>query len=221
VALGAPIGRREENKRKKREALQREGLAVIGELGFEAASIEQIAQRAEVARGTFYLYFPDKQSLFQDLMERFFQPIEACFDDTGAALSRCEDRRAVYEAYREMTSQLAIIGLGHHEEILVAFREARQPGAAGEWLRERERALIERAVAFTEDVTGRGLLSVSNPRVACLVVYGAVERLFYEVLTGHDLGHPATLAEDVLGLFGQAMGFNPAADDPAPGASHG
>lgn len=185
---------------------------MFGEVGFEAASIEQIALRAEVARGTFYLYFPDKLSVFQDLMERVFGPIEEAFADTTTALADCSDGPAVFGAYQAMATQIAIIGLGHHEEILVAFREARQPGAAGEWLRARERVLIEQAVAFTEDVAGRGLLSVSNPRVACLVVYGAVERLFYEVLTGHDLGDPASLSADVLGLFATAMGFG--ADPP-------
>ena len=75
MALGAPIGRREENKRRKNEALQANGLSLFGEVGFEAASIEQIAQRADVARGTFYLYYPDKLALFQALMERFFEPI--------------------------------------------------------------------------------------------------------------------------------------------------
>jgi AcrR family transcriptional regulator len=185
---------------------------VFGEAGYEAASIEQIAQRAEVARGTFYLYFPDKLALFQDLMERFFGPMQEVFAETTAALAASTDGPSVSAAYQAMASQIAIIGLGQHEEILVAFREVRQPGPAGEWLRARERALIDQAVAFTEDVASRGLLSVTHPRVACLVVYGAVERLFYEVLTGHDLGDPGTLATDVLGLFGQAMGFPTTAD---------
>ncbi len=207
MALGAPIGRREENKRRKNEALQANGLSLFGEVGFEAASIEQIAQRADVARGTFYLYYPDKLALFQALMERFFEPIEEAFVDTRQALRACDDKAAVFAAYQAMASQLAIIGLGHHEEILVAFREMRQPGQAGEWLRAREQALIDLSVAFTEDVAARGLLSVRNPRVAVLVVYGAVERLFYEVLTGHDLGDPGAIATEVLGLFGQAMGF--------------
>ena len=207
LALGAPIGRREDNKRRKREALHAAGLHVFGEVGFEAASIEQIVQRADMARGTFYLYFPDKLALFQHLMGRFFEPLEQIFQETSRSLRDAQHPTEVYAAYRHMTTQLAATGLAHSAEILVAFREARQPGEAGAWLRRRERALIEQAVAFTVEVSDRGLLQVANPRVACLVVYGAVERLFYEVLTGQDLGPPDRLAADVLSLFGQAMGL--------------
>lgn len=42
--------------------------AVFGESGFHNAGIVQITQRADVALGTFYLYFPDKKSIFDDLV---------------------------------------------------------------------------------------------------------------------------------------------------------
>lgn len=41
---------------------------VFGELGFHNAGIVEITQRANVALGTFYLYFPDKKSIFEDLV---------------------------------------------------------------------------------------------------------------------------------------------------------
>jgi AcrR family transcriptional regulator len=41
---------------------------VFGELGFHNAGIVEITQHADVALGTFYLYFPDKKSIFQDLV---------------------------------------------------------------------------------------------------------------------------------------------------------
>jgi len=41
---------------------------VFGELGFHNAGIVEITQRADVALGTFYLYFPDKKAIFADLV---------------------------------------------------------------------------------------------------------------------------------------------------------
>ena len=41
---------------------------VFGELGFHNAGIVEITQRAKVALGTFYLYFPDKKTIFDDLV---------------------------------------------------------------------------------------------------------------------------------------------------------
>jgi AcrR family transcriptional regulator len=41
---------------------------VFGELGYHQAGIAEITQRADVALGTFYLYFPDKHAVFADLV---------------------------------------------------------------------------------------------------------------------------------------------------------
>jgi AcrR family transcriptional regulator len=41
---------------------------IFGERGFHNAGIVEITQHADVALGTFYLYFPDKKSIFQDLV---------------------------------------------------------------------------------------------------------------------------------------------------------
>ena len=201
------MGRREENKRLKREALERQGLAVLHEHGYEVASIEQIAQAAGVARGTFYLYFPDKLALFEALMDRWFSPVLGVMDDVGVALSRASDGAGALEAYRSMALGLAMVGLAHEQEILVAFRESRQPGEAGQSIRRRELQLLEAVVRFTEDAAARGLIQVRDPRLVCLVVFGAVERLFYEVLMGADIGDPQAAAQEVLGLFAGALGL--------------
>ena len=42
--------------------------AVFGEHGLSAARLEDIAQRAGVSKGTIYLYFPNKEALFQEMI---------------------------------------------------------------------------------------------------------------------------------------------------------
>ncbi|MDB5698810.1 MAG: transcriptional regulatory protein [Alphaproteobacteria bacterium] len=44
---------------------------VVGELGYERASIKRITQAAGIAEGTFYLYFESRQSLFDQLLPHF------------------------------------------------------------------------------------------------------------------------------------------------------
>ena len=43
---------------------------VFGEKGFEQSSIAEITQRAEVALGTFYVYFENKHAIFVELVEQ-------------------------------------------------------------------------------------------------------------------------------------------------------
>ena len=45
---------------------------VFAEKGYHAAKIDDIVARARVARGTFYLYFADKRSVFGELLDGLF-----------------------------------------------------------------------------------------------------------------------------------------------------
>src|SRR5882757_5715404 len=43
--------------------------------GFEATRLDDVAKRAKIAKGTIYLYFRDKESLFQELIRDMLAPI--------------------------------------------------------------------------------------------------------------------------------------------------
>jgi AcrR family transcriptional regulator len=43
--------------------------------GFEAARLEDVARRAGIAKGTIYLYFADKEMLFQELVRSLVNPV--------------------------------------------------------------------------------------------------------------------------------------------------
>lgn len=199
------MGRREANKQLKRDRMRREGLRLFLEHGYERASVEQIASASGVARGTFYLYFEDKRALFDALMEGWHSVVLGLFDDVHRKLEQAASREEAWQVYRDMGTGLAWIGLANRDEILLAFRESRTSTEAGTLLREREQAIVERAIAFTVLASDRGLIEVPNPRVTVLVVLGAVERLFYEVLLGTDLGDLDAVARDVVGMFEHAM----------------
>ncbi|BCJ91319.1 TetR family transcriptional regulator [Terrihabitans soli] len=49
-------------------ALLAAALDVFLERGFESARLDEVAQRAGVAKGTLYLYFPSKEALFEALI---------------------------------------------------------------------------------------------------------------------------------------------------------
>ncbi|MCR5976579.1 TetR family transcriptional regulator [Gordonia jinghuaiqii] len=76
----APVGRRERNKQQTRDRLltaARELLAIDP----AAATVESIAERAEVSRATFFNYFPSKDdlltALYADLMGSFSHVVDA------------------------------------------------------------------------------------------------------------------------------------------------
>lgn len=59
----------------RRQAILAAALAVFAERGFEAARLDDVAARAGVAKGTLYLYFRDKEALFEALVRNAVSPI--------------------------------------------------------------------------------------------------------------------------------------------------
>src|SRR5512132_2498504 len=48
----------------RRDALLKAAVRVFGESGFDSATMERIAQEADVAKGTTYLYYRSKQTIY-------------------------------------------------------------------------------------------------------------------------------------------------------------
>jgi len=118
-------GRREKRKQAIRRRIEDAAYELFKASGIDGVSIEQICQRADVARRTFYGHYPNKQALLQaiswrrvwftagDLMER----VEAAADDTpgrvAAMLAVMESNLA---AYSEIDRALILVAPGSLED---------------------------------------------------------------------------------------------------------
>ena len=59
----------------RRTAILDAALEEFSARGFEGARLDDVAKRAGVAKGTIYLYFADKEALFQDLVRSMVHPV--------------------------------------------------------------------------------------------------------------------------------------------------
>ena len=59
----------------KREAILAAALDEFSEAGFAGTRLDDVAKRAGVAKGTIYLYFTDKEALFQELVRAMLTPL--------------------------------------------------------------------------------------------------------------------------------------------------
>jgi AcrR family transcriptional regulator len=62
-------------KAERRAQILARAREVFAKHGYHAATVDDIALAAGVARGTFYLYFEDKRAVFADLVDRFLARI--------------------------------------------------------------------------------------------------------------------------------------------------
>lgn len=67
------LPRKERERLARREEIQKAARKVFAEKGFEAATLEEIAERAELAKGTIYGYFENKETLFFSLIEEVME----------------------------------------------------------------------------------------------------------------------------------------------------
>lgn len=109
-AIAPPAaGKREATKAANRAAILAAARIVFADIGFGAASVRDIIRRTDLASGTFYNYFPDKESVLREILD----------DTTG------EIRVRVREARRGATSVEAFVadGFRAYLEYLASDRE--------------------------------------------------------------------------------------------------
>lgn len=89
------LSRKEREKLSRRHAMLEAAAAVFAEKGFDAASIDEIAQRAEFGKGTLYLYFPQgKEEMLREIISSIFEK------EYEVTQKLWEDVHAVYPTFR-------------------------------------------------------------------------------------------------------------------------
>jgi len=82
------IERKEREKQMRRDLILQSAEAVFFEKGLRAATIDDIAAKAEVSKGTIYLYFSSKEDLYYSLISHGLSVLLKIFQD-----SKPEERR--------------------------------------------------------------------------------------------------------------------------------
>jgi AcrR family transcriptional regulator len=95
-------GKREQNAIRNRQAILEAARTVFCEVGYGAATVRDIIRGTDLATGTFYNYFPDKESVLRVLIEEFQREL----------------RRRVHEARAQATSLEEML----HSAFLCCFR---------------------------------------------------------------------------------------------------
>jgi AcrR family transcriptional regulator len=73
----ALAGKREQTKAANRAAILHAARTVFSELGYGAATVRDIVRETDLATGTFYNYFPDKESVLHELLDAAASEIRA------------------------------------------------------------------------------------------------------------------------------------------------
>src|SRR5262245_50848793 len=95
-------------------------LAVFGERGLAAARLDDIAKRAGLSKGTIYLYFPNKEELFREVIRstvvsRIAEREQTFLNASGSATEVLTDYSRAYWKFIRSSEFAPIFRLVHAE----------------------------------------------------------------------------------------------------------
>jgi AcrR family transcriptional regulator len=85
-------GRRERKKREMRERIYETARLLFLEHGFEATTVEQISETADIAQATFFNYFPNKAAVLREMTREVSEQMEILVDHQLAHTATAQQR---------------------------------------------------------------------------------------------------------------------------------
>jgi AcrR family transcriptional regulator len=105
IAAEAQAGRRAATKAANRAAIVSAARAVFAEMGYGQATVRDVVRRTDLASGTFYNYFSDKEELFREVLEESAVEVRARVQSARRRAQSLEE--FVAAGYREYFGFLA------------------------------------------------------------------------------------------------------------------
>ncbi|MDT8717516.1 TetR/AcrR family transcriptional regulator [Clostridium sp. 19966] len=156
-------------KDEKRKLIFKTAAKVFAEKGYHQTSVKDITDRAEVSVGTFYLYFRNKEDLFEKLYDEMEQIINniknyAMQKKVNNAAERFANVIAAsvwtYETFRELSKIMLIEAVGLNPRFEKKYADIMVKSCAG-------------MEATLKDLKDKGIIDVPDTKVAAIGCEGA------------------------------------------------
>lgn len=188
-------------KLRKRDTILRAAVEVIAERGYFGSRMAEVAERAQVADGTLYLYFKGKEdllvSIFEEYSEAFLRraikDLEG-IDDPRARLARIVERHLTSLERDRPLAQVFQIELRHTRRFLRRVAK----GQVSDYLRLLEEIITDgvRRGVFRSDVP---------PDVAARAVFGGIDECVTAWVLAKRPGPLSSQSKPLLDLLLQGL----------------
>lgn len=183
-----------QKKDTKRTLMMQAAVRVFAEKGYHSATIRDIVHEADVAVGTFYFYFPDKETLFVHLYEETANfLLQALQQAIQARTTLPQQLKAGLQSYVNIAVfepaviQLLLVGGVGAVPALTAERAAFRERLIGIWQRPLDQALAQT------------LVLPQNTRRTAEAFAGAFDEVILNLLNQPDLEREASsVVQDML-----------------------
>ena len=172
--MAAVAGLRERKKQQTRELISGAAQRLFRDRGFDAVTVAQVAQEANVSEVTVFNYFPTKEDLFYGGMEFFEQKLLDAVRERAAGESVLDAfRRPVIEGLKRLSAGASADAIMAAESLISASPalEAHEREIVARYSRLLADQLIEEAGAKPGDVEAMGVATALMGVQRALVAY--------------------------------------------------
>ena len=151
-------------------------LAVFAEKGYEGATLDEVAERAEFGKGTLYNYFPGgKESILFALLDEVYDGLVAIIE--AYFTEEAEQQRPTRDLFRDFIAALLTYFSERHAVFMIMVKEAQRlmldGNTAARLFAQRER-LAEATAAPIQAAMDRGALRPMDPHGVAHMLMGNV-----------------------------------------------
>lgn len=120
----AVLSRRERERLARRQAMLDAALAVFAEKGYDGATLDEIAERAEFGKGTLYNYFEGgKEAILFALFDELFESLAAL---VRGHFETADPAQPVRTTFRDLVARLLRHFTENQETFFVLIKEAQR-----------------------------------------------------------------------------------------------
>lgn len=175
---GPSGGVRDANRREKAHTIARAALSLFVKHGIERVTVDEICAAAEIPKGSFYRYFPDKHALVEALTAPLRRRILEAAERCNQRLSDNRDPLSAAFAYAALGEELMPVIVNGRDVVRLYLQESRTPGDGSAMpLRDLALRIDEVALQLSNTALRSGLVEGLPSGVAARVVVGAAESL--------------------------------------------
>jgi AcrR family transcriptional regulator len=195
--------RTRELRKHGRETLRRlceAAITVLDERGYNAARVDDIVRQAKTSHGTFYLYFANKEDLFQALVAGVTEEMRELADD----LPPIKSTKAGYDELRGWLGRFYDL-YDHYQPVIRAWTEL---NAQNSDMARRGAFVLRRFIdQLVRRVGEMDPPPVADPETAALAMVSMVERATFYAIIGMVRVDRDDLVDNLasilhVGLFG-------------------
>ena len=173
---------------------------VFNQVGFFAATMDQIAERAELAKGTIYIYFKSKEEVYfsllingQDILINMLTNMQKRKPPPDQLLE--ETAKTLFRFYKEHTSYFRIFMVMQHEDM-----QAKLSPELSQQINEQATTILNLLSTQVQKAIDNGSLASVNPWHVANILWGSFTGITQLAITREQLKVGTMDIDDLLSL---------------------